>query len=298
MLRGRVGGSGSGRLHGLPGRAPIKVADVELTASDATVLDLGDLRRYRAALVLVRLEGTPLGMLTLPVVDGACSRQALRAAVLRELADRIASKLLVDALLDPARASAPSVSSLRRRATPRQVTGWPSVVAFTDDDVVVHPGWVRALATVFAEDPEAMAVTGLWRPWSSRPMRSCSSSAMGGSAEDSTAAGTASTRGRASVRLVPTGSGNFGTGANMAYRRCVFDAVGLFDAALDVGTVTNGGGDLEMFFRVGQGRSPAALRASGAGVAPAPPPRRPATVLVGPQQDGDGRARVESAAAP
>ena len=36
----------------------------------------------------------------------------------------------------------------------------------------------------------------------------------------------------------------------MAYRRSVFDAVGPFDSALDVGTVTNGGGDLEMFFRV------------------------------------------------
>ncbi len=46
------------------------------------------------------------------------------------------------------------------------------------------------------------------------------------------------------------GAGRFGTGANMAYRRSVFDRVGLFDPALDVGTVTNGGGDLEMFFRV------------------------------------------------
>jgi GT2 family glycosyltransferase len=46
------------------------------------------------------------------------------------------------------------------------------------------------------------------------------------------------------------GAGAFGTGANMAYRRRVFDAIGGFDPALDVGTATNGGGDLEMFFRV------------------------------------------------
>ncbi len=42
----------------------------------------------------------------------------------------------------------------------------------------------------------------------------------------------------------------FGAGANMAYRRGVFSRVGGFDPALDVGTPTSGGGDLEMFFRV------------------------------------------------
>jgi glycosyltransferase involved in cell wall biosynthesis len=36
----------------------------------------------------------------------------------------------------------------------------------------------------------------------------------------------------------------------MAFRRSVFGEIGLFDPALDVGTVTNGGGDLDMFFRV------------------------------------------------
>ena len=46
------------------------------------------------------------------------------------------------------------------------------------------------------------------------------------------------------------GSGSFGTGANMAYRRSLLERIGSFDPALDVGTVTNGGGDLEMFFRV------------------------------------------------
>jgi O-antigen biosynthesis protein len=46
------------------------------------------------------------------------------------------------------------------------------------------------------------------------------------------------------------GAGRYGAGANMAFRRSVFDHIGLFDPALDVGTVTNGGGDIEMFFRV------------------------------------------------
>jgi hypothetical protein len=46
------------------------------------------------------------------------------------------------------------------------------------------------------------------------------------------------------------GTGKFGTGANMAFRRSLFERIGMFDPALDVGTPTNGGGDLEMFYRV------------------------------------------------
>jgi hypothetical protein len=41
-----------------------------------------------------------------------------------------------------------------------------------------------------------------------------------------------------------------GTGANMAFRRSIFEEIGPFDPALDVGTPTNGGGDIEMFYRV------------------------------------------------
>src|SRR5262249_4186659 len=48
----------------------------------------------------------------------------------------------------------------------------------------------------------------------------------------------------------PHGAGQFGTGANMAFRRSLFDEIGYFDPALDVGTPTNGGGDLRIFFPV------------------------------------------------
>ena len=45
-------------------------------------------------------------------------------------------------------------------------------------------------------------------------------------------------------------SSGFGVGANMAFRRAVFDSTGPFDPALDVGTATRGGGDIEFFHRV------------------------------------------------
>ena len=41
-----------------------------------------------------------------------------------------------------------------------------------------------------------------------------------------------------------------GVGANMAFRRETFDRVGSFDTALDVGTPSNGGGDLDISHRV------------------------------------------------
>jgi GT2 family glycosyltransferase len=53
-----------------------------------------------------------------------------------------------------------------------------------------------------------------------------------------------------SVKLFHHGPGRFGTGANMAFRTRLFEEIGGFDPALDVGTQTTGGGDLEMYFRM------------------------------------------------
>ena len=38
------------------------------------------------------------------------------------------------------------------------------IIAYTDDDVVVDVGWVKAIARIFAENPDVMAVTGLVIP--------------------------------------------------------------------------------------------------------------------------------------
>ena len=39
------------------------------------------------------------------------------------------------------------------------------IVAYTDDDAVVDPGWIAALASIFAEYADVMAVTGLVVPF-------------------------------------------------------------------------------------------------------------------------------------
>jgi O-antigen biosynthesis protein len=125
------------------------------------------------------------------------------------------------------------------------------IIAYTDDDVVVDRGWVRALARVFAEEAEVMAVTGLVVPLELETEAQLLFEQYGGFGRgferqwyrvDGESSERAATR--------HGGAGRFGTGANMAYRRSLFERIGGFDPALGAGTVTNGGDDLEMFFRV------------------------------------------------
>ena len=126
-----------------------------------------------------------------------------------------------------------------------------ALIAFADDDVSVDRWWVDALNRVFVAEPDAEAVTGLVVPDeidvdAQRLFEKYGGFARGYDRQyfrvDSAAGEPAALR--------HGGSGRFGTGANMAFRRSVFDRIGFFDPALDVGTLTNGGGDLEMFFRV------------------------------------------------
>lgn len=121
------------------------------------------------------------------------------------------------------------------------------IIAYTDDDVVVDPQWVRAIAQAFAENPAVMAVTGLVVPYEIETEAQALFELYGGFGR-----GFERKWYQANGQLPWSllGAGQFGTGANMAYRRSIFEQIGEFDPALDVGTVTNGGGDLEMFFRV------------------------------------------------
>lgn len=66
------------------------------------------------------------------------------------------------------------------------------IIAYTDDDVVVDPGWVKALARAFMEHSEVMGVAGLVVPFSSRPRPRSFSSTTGGSAAASSVNGGAS----------------------------------------------------------------------------------------------------------
>ncbi len=122
-----------------------------------------------------------------------------------------------------------------------------AIVAFTDDDVDVHPAWAGRLGTVFRET-SAAAAAGLVLPaaldteaqvlfereWTfARGFRPLT---FGAHFFESTRR-----------RGVP--SWEIGAGMNMAFRRSVLDAVGGFDERLDAGAAGSNG-ESELWFRV------------------------------------------------
>ena len=121
------------------------------------------------------------------------------------------------------------------------------VVVYTDDDVVITPNWLEQLIMAFDAD-DVMAVTGLVLP-----------------AELETEAQYIFEKywgfGRGYVRI-DFGEAFFnryrkqgcpawevGAGANMAFRKRIFDEIGLFDERLDVGAA-GCSGDSEFWYRI------------------------------------------------
>lgn len=310
---------------------PRKVIDVELAGAIAgrePLADIGHLDGYRSVWGLVRLHGTPVGTVVVPVVEGKCSAASIGRAVLAEHADRIVRHFVLLSLSapmppggwDPSRLfalrplpppeapssmtvavctrnrvrelarsldalgkslgppfellvvdNAPETDAVRvlleRQfpearyiCEPRPGLDWArnraileassEILAFTDDDAVVDAGWALAVRRAFAGQPDIMAVTGPVVPAeleTEAQKRFEDYGGFGRGFERRWCRASGDHRGRAVGHHRPA---QFGTGANMAFRRDLFRRIGGFDPALDVGTPTGGGGDLEMFFRV------------------------------------------------
>jgi Glycosyl transferase family 2 len=128
----------------------------------------------------------------------------------------------------------------------RAVTG--EIVAITDDDVEVDPGWLTALADAFRQ-AGADCVTGLILPAELQTRAQVLVEAGGGFGRGFT---------RQAFRLgmpdrgplFPFTAGRFGSGANMAFRTGWLRAHGGFDPAAGAGTPARGGDDLIAFLQV------------------------------------------------
>jgi len=117
------------------------------------------------------------------------------------------------------------------------------IVAFTDDDATPDPGWLRAILRNFFS-PLVISVTGLTMPLeleteAQEAFENYSSFSKGFNRKIFS-----------SSTHNPLATGQVGAGANMAFRRSVQQEVGLFDEALDAGTLTQSGGDHEYFARI------------------------------------------------
>lgn len=121
------------------------------------------------------------------------------------------------------------------------------IVVYADDDVIVDKNWLLFIAKCF-DNNLVMGVTGLVAPLELETEAQIQFEENGGFGR-----GFDRKEYQFLHEILPwgiLGTGQLGTGANMAFRKVIFSIIGYFDPALDVGTVTNGGGDLEFFFRV------------------------------------------------
>lgn len=121
------------------------------------------------------------------------------------------------------------------------------IVAYTDDDVILHPRWLERLVNAF-DEPEIMAVTGLVLPAELATAAQCHFETFWGFG-----------RGYrrkdfgadffAADRKHGCPAWEIGAGASMAFRRRAFETIGLFDERLDVGAA-GCSGDSEYWHRV------------------------------------------------
>lgn len=223
-------------LDQLPRDCP-RLASDDLPSMSVAVCSRDGADRLPACLDALGALEYPAGRLDLMVIDNAPSDDRVQ-----RLIERSYPRLRY--VVEPR----PGLDWARNRAI---LEARGDILAFTDDDVSVDPWWADALGRVFVEEPDVEAVTGLVVPdeIDVEPQRLFERYGGFGRGYQRQYFRVDSAVGERAARR-HAGSGRFGTGANMAFRRGVFTRIGLFDPALDVGTPTNGGGDLEMFFRV------------------------------------------------
>lgn len=123
--------------------------------------------------------------------------------------------------------------SVARNTGIRYCTG--DIIAFTDDDVVVHPDWIYRLQQKF-DRPQVMAVTGLVLPAELETEAQLIFEKDFGGFSQGYRAKTFDTKFFEDMKRRGVPVWKIGAGANMAIRRQAFELVGNFDTRLGAGS--------------------------------------------------------------
>jgi O-antigen biosynthesis protein len=129
----------------------------------------------------------------------------------------------------------------------REASG--SIVAFTDDDVIVDRRWLAQLAKGFEVAPHVGCVTGPILPLELETAAQLWAEAYWGLGKGFERR-IFERRPPHGQHMYPYAAGVFGSGANMAFRASVLRDLGGFDPALGTGRPARGGDDLASFFDV------------------------------------------------
>lgn len=123
-------------------------------------------------------------------------------------------------------------------------------VVFTDDDVLVDRHWVARLVDAFDATDDVAAVSGAILPAEQETQAQSWLEEYGGFHKGFRREIFNLTTHRRDTPLYPYDSGQFGSGANMAFRTDVLRAMGGFAVDLGAGTPAHGGEDLDILRRV------------------------------------------------
>jgi GT2 family glycosyltransferase len=122
------------------------------------------------------------------------------------------------------------------------------IIAFTDDDVVVHPDWITGLQQGF-DDPKVMAVTGLMLPAELQTEAQLIFQKSSTGPDWGYCALTFDTQFFEEMKHTGVPVWRIGAGANMAFRRKAFELVGYFDERLGAGA-SGCSEDSELWYRI------------------------------------------------
>jgi GT2 family glycosyltransferase len=129
--------------------------------------------------------------------------------------------------------------------------GWQEashdLVAYIDDDASADEFWLEGICRGF-RDPETAATTGLVLPAELETEAQHIFESYGNGMSKGMSRRLFQPTQMATVEFIR--SQDVGVGTNMAYRKSILQELEGFDTALDVGTPSGGGGDLDMLHRV------------------------------------------------